>query len=85
MRGFAPDDFVKVLSGRSRVACGGFAPDDFVKVLSGGCGVSMWSIAPDDFAKVSSGRSGVACGVLLRAMPRFYLNDPGWHGDVCAR
>ena len=62
-----------------------FAPDDFVKVLSGRCGVSKWRSAPDDFAKVSSGRSGLACGVLLRAMPKFYLNDPGWHGDVCAR
>ena len=58
---FAPEDAVKVLSGRSWVACRGLlvrVREGFILMMQG----NVWRFAPDEFVNDSSGRSEVACG-----------------------
>ena len=46
----------------------------------------MWRSSPDDAVKVLLKRCGDAFGHLLRtSSQRCYLDDPGWHGEVCSR
>ena len=45
----------------------------------------MRRFAPDDSENIFSGRCGVAGGGFLRtSSKRSYLDDPGWHVEVCS-